>query len=172
MNRIDLQLWERFPLDSLFDIKKGTRLTKSDMKDGDINYVGASAFNNGVTNHIGNTDNIHPAGVLTVCYNGSIGQTFYQSQPFWATDDVNVLYPKFKMNKYIALFIAPLIKRVGENYAYTDKWQIKDMKKSVIYLPVDKTGAPDFNYMDGYMRKVSQKVKHNIDCLQAITPPP
>lgn len=63
------------------------------------------------------------------------------------------------MNKYIALFIASLIKIVGKNYQYTDKWRIKGMKKSAIYLPIDKNGNPDWAYMETYMRKVSNKVK-------------
>lgn len=172
MSKMDMTFWEPFTLESLFDIVKGTRLTKNDMKEGDINYIGASAFNNGITYKIGNNEHVHPAGLLTVCYNGSIGTTFYQPEPFWATDDVNVLYPKFEMTPYIGMFIAPLIRRVGLNYAYTDKWQIEDMKKSHIYLPIDKNDKPDWAYMDAYMRKIDNRAKKNLDCLQsAITPP-
>lgn len=172
MSKMDMTFWEPFTLESLFDIVKGTRLTKNDMKEGDINYIGASAFNNGITYKIGNNEHVHPAGLLTVCYNGSIGTTFYQPEPFWATDDVNVLYPKFEMTPYIGMFIAPLIRRVGLNYAYTDKWQIEDMKKSHIYLPIDKNDKPDWVYMDAYMRKIDNRAKKNLDCLQsAITPP-
>ena len=157
MKRIDIQDWKPFMLGSLFDIVKGSRLTKKDMKEGDIRYVGATAFNNGITNHIGNSEETHPAGTLTVCYNGSIGQTYYQDKKFWATDDVNVLYPKFSMNKYIALFIAPLVRSVGKNYAYTDKWKIEDMKSSVIYLPVTKNGLPNWEYIERYMKSIEKK---------------
>ena len=172
MSKMDMTFWEPFTLESLFDIVKGTRLTKNDMKEGDINYIGASAFNNGITYKIGNNEHVHPAGLLTVCYNGSIGTTFYQPEPFWATDDVNVLYPKFEMTPYIGMFIAPLIRRVGLNYAYTDKWQIEDMKKSHIYLPIDKNDKPDWAYMDAYMRKIDNRAKKNLDCLQSVITPP
>ena len=126
MKKIDIKDWQPFTLESLFEVVKGSRLTKADMKEGNIRYIGATAFNNGITNYIGNNEETHPAGTLTVCYNGSIGQTYYQDKEFWATGDVNVLYPKFPMNKYIALFLAPLIKSVGRNYAYTDKWKIEE----------------------------------------------
>lgn len=162
MKKIDTTSWGAISLGELFDIKKGSRLTKQDMIDGTINYIGATAFNNGITAKIGNTENIHPAGTLTVTYNGSIGQTFYQENPFWATDDVNVLYPKFKMDKYIALFIAPLIKVVGKNYAYTDKWQIEDMKKSLIKIPVDSSGQPDWEYMSEYMQNIELKAQNAV----------
>lgn len=153
----------------IFDIVKGSRLTKQDMKDGDIRYVGATAFNNGITNHIGNDENIHPAGTLTVCYNGSIGQTYYQDKEFWATDDVNVLYPKFPMNKHIALFIAPLIKSVGRNYAYTDKWKMEDMKSSIVYLPIKENSQPDWAYMEQYMKTIEKQVRMSIDKLINVT---
>ena len=169
MKKIDLQHWQPFTLETLFDIVKGSRLTKQDMKDGDIRYVGATAFNNGITNHIGNDENIHPAGTLTVCYNGSIGQTYYQDKEFWATDDVNVLYPKFPMNKHIALFIAPLIKSVGRNYAYTDKWKMEDMKSSIVYLPIKENSQPDWAYMEQYMKTIEKQVRMSIDKLINVT---
>ncbi|MBD5288701.1 hypothetical protein HDR70_00840 [bacterium] len=168
MKRIDICKWKPFTLESLFDIVKGSRLTKQNMKEGTINYIGASAFNNGITNHIGNTENIHPGGTLTVAYNGSVGQTFYQEEPFWATDDVNVLYPKFDMTKSIALFIAPLIRSVGRNYEYIDKWEINDMRISAIYLPVLADGTPDWKFMDSYMLYIENKIQNTVNQINTI----
>lgn len=113
MSRIDTSKWMAFPINTLFDVAKGTRLTKADMRDGEINFIGASAVNNGITAHISNNERIHPANTITITYNGSVGEAFYQDQPFWASDDVNVLYPKFAMNKYIAFFIIPVLKKAG-----------------------------------------------------------
>lgn len=45
-------------------------------------------MNNGCTAMVGNTENMHPANTITVCYNGSVGETFYQDRPFLASDDV------------------------------------------------------------------------------------
>lgn len=90
---LDTSKWGIFRIGELFDIVKGSRLTKADMHEGSIRYVGASSFNNGITTYISNDEHLHPANTLTVCYNGSdIGRTFYQTDPYWATDDVNVLY--------------------------------------------------------------------------------
>lgn len=168
MSKVNINSWKPFRIDSLFDIVKGSRLTKQRMKEGKIRYVGAAAFNNGITNYIGNDDQTHPAGTLTVCYNGSIGQTYYQDELFWATDDVNVLYPKMQMSKYVALFIAPLIKVVGKNYAYSDKWKVEDMKASIIYLPVREDGSPDFNFMEEYMMQVENRVRGSVNQLLSL----
>lgn len=54
MKKIDIKDWQPFALESLFDVVKGSRLTKADMKEGNIRYIGATAFNNGITNYIGN----------------------------------------------------------------------------------------------------------------------
>lgn len=156
--KIDTSEWKRFPLSTLFVIKKGTRLTKADMQVGNIRFIGASAFNNGITKYISNNEALSPANVLTVNYNGSIGETFYQDKEFWASDDVNVLIPRFKMNRYIALFIAPLIKKTGQNkYAFIDKWKLADMERDCILLPANPLGQPDWKYMEKYMKKQEAK---------------
>lgn len=76
-----------------------------------------------------------------------------------------VLYPRFEINKYIALFLAPLIKAAGKNYVYKDKWQIEDMKRSIIYLPV-KCKEPDWEYMEKYMRALEVRATNMIDSME------
>lgn len=166
---IEIQHWGSFRLGDLFDIVKGSRLTKADMREGNIRYIGASSFNNGITAYIGNDEQLHPANTLTVCYNGSdIGRTFYQTEPYWATDDVNVLYPKFEMNEDIALFFAPIIKCVGGLHEYDDKWKLDDMKKDVIKLPIKVDGTPDFAYMESYIQKTRTIAMERISILQSL----
>lgn len=154
MMKIDTSEWKPFAIGNIFDVVKGTRLTKAHMTQGDIRFIGSSAMNNGCTSLVGNTENMHPANTITVCYNGSVGETFYQDELFLASDDVNVLYPKFNMNRNIALFIAPLIKASSARYNYIDKWKKEVMIADEIMLPADVNGEPDWAYMDEYMSKV------------------
>ena len=163
--KTDTTYWKEFIMEELFEIAKGKRLTKLNMREGKINYIGATSFNNGITAKISNDKYIHSAGKITVCYNGSIGQTFYQDEPFWATDDVNVLYPKFKMSRFIALFLCPIISKIGSNYAYIDKWTANKMRISKILLPATPTGEPDWRYMEMYMRGVEAIAKEKISLL-------
>ena len=166
---LDTSKWGIFRIGELFDIVKGSRLTKADMHEGSIRYVGASSFNNGITTYISNDEHLHPANTLTVCYNGSdIGRTFYQTDPYWATDDVNVLYPKFEINESIALFFAPIIKCVGGLHEYDDKWKLDDMKKDVIKLPIKVDGTPDFAYMESYIQKTRTIAMERISILQSL----
>ncbi len=154
---IDSAHWKPFCLggkDGLFHIAKGKRLTKTDQREGRINYVGASAFHNGITNHIGNNEQINPAGTISVCYNGSIGEAFYQDEPYWATDDVNVLTSRFPLTPGIALFIATVIKKESIKYTFNNKWTKELMEKSEIPLPAKADGTPDFEFMDQYIQSL------------------
>ncbi|MDR1159019.1 MAG: restriction endonuclease subunit S, partial [Syntrophomonadaceae bacterium] len=96
------------------------------------------------------------ANCITVNYNGSVGEAFYQATPFWASDDVNVLYANgWVLNKYIALFIATVIKTNRYKFSYGRKWTMEKMKKSLIKLPVTAQGSPDWNYMENYIKSLS-----------------
>jgi len=148
--------YKSFKIGDLFRIQKGKRLTKANMIPGDINFIGATSANNGLTARIGNVGHVHPAGTITVTYNGSVGEAFYQREPFWASDDVNVLYPKFPMNELVALyFLAPFIKK-GKGYGYSYKWTKDKMKKDKILLPVTLEGKIDFVFIEKQMRELEE----------------
>ena len=85
---MDTREWASFALGALFNIVKGKRLTKAEMKSGETPFIGSSALNNGCTAMIGNDKNQHPENTITVCYNGSVGETFYQNKPYIASDDM------------------------------------------------------------------------------------
>ena len=152
---LDVGSWRKFRIGDLFKVVKGKRLTRKDMVDGKIPFVGASAINNGITHYVANEEYVHPAGTLTVSYNGSVGESFYQDASFRASDDVNVLYPKFKMTRNIALFVASVIRVVGRRYEFIDKWVKETMEKDEIKLPVSGKD-PDWQGIESYMAKIEQ----------------
>lgn len=155
--------WQWFELGNIFDIKKGKRLTKADMEKGDIPYIGAIDSNNGVSAMIANNEHIHKGNTVTVSYNGSIAEAFYQKNPFWATDDVNVFYSE-KINCYTALFLTTIIHREKYRFNYGRKWDLDIMKKSKIKLPAINTGKkdefgkpiyePDWQFMEDYIKSL------------------
>ena len=146
--------WSEYRMGDLFQFVKGRRLTKADMIDGPINYLGAISENNGVRQHIEVApEDISAANCITVNYNGSVGEAFYQSEPFWASDDVNILYADgWTMNKYNALFIVTVIKANRYRFSYGRKWTMDKMKESIIKLPAKADGSPDYEYMEAYIK--------------------
>ncbi|MFN7594591.1 MAG: N-6 DNA methylase [bacterium] len=149
-NPVATKGWKPFTIGDLFEIKKGKRLTNATMKPGNVPFIGAIEDNNGVRTYIGQTAN-HKGNTITVNYNGSVAEAFYQPDPFWASDDVNVLYPKFKMNPIMGLFIAAVIRQEKYRFNYGRKWHLERMASSSISLPAKKNGEPDFQAMEALM---------------------
>lgn len=144
--------WKEMTLGTLFEIKKGTRLTKRNMKEGSIPYIGSSAMNNGVTQYIDATPEF-PGKVLTVPYDGSVGHAFYQPKPFCASDAVHVLIPKDGLNDiYSLLFLASVIRHEKYRFNYGRKWTLDRMRNSLIRLPVTDLETPDWEYMSSFMK--------------------
>ncbi|CAI1834411.1 Restriction enzyme BgcI subunit beta [Serratia quinivorans] len=144
--------WKAFTLQDLFTIRKGQRLTKANMLPGTMPYIGASDTSNGVTAHIGQNP-IHEGGTISVTYDGSIAEAFYQPDPFWASDAVNVLYPKgFTLTPTTALFLCTIIRMEKYRFNYGRKWHLDRMRETVIKLPATAAGAPDWDFMEKYIK--------------------
>jgi len=146
--------WGEFALGELFKFRKGKRLTKDNMIDGNVNFIGAISENNGVRQHIDIEPRYSP-NCITVNYNGSVGEAFYQHEPFWASDDVNALYADgWELNKYIAMFIITAIKANRYKFSYGRKWTLEKMKESIVKLPLTADGTPDWAYMENYIKSL------------------
>jgi hypothetical protein len=150
---LNLAAWEPFELQELFDIKKGKRLTKANKTPGTTPFIGAIDKNNGLSSFVGQPA-IHDGNTITVNYNGSVAEAFYQPKPFWCSDDVNVLYAKFKLTPAIALFIATLIRLERYRFSYGRKWHLERMRPAIIRLPSKSGRTPDWLYMERYIKSL------------------
>lgn len=148
----DPQTWPMFMLEDLFTVKKGKRVTKAQRTPGATRFIGASEKNNGITDMCDLTA-IFDSHCLTVPYNGnSVGIAFYQDQPFFASDDVQVLVPKEEVSRWSLLFVASLIRFERARFSYGYKWNMARMRKTAIRLPASDAGQPDWEFMDSFMR--------------------
>ena len=163
--------WKRFCLGKLFTIRKGKRLTAADQEEGNNIYIGAIDSNNGVANYIGQSP-IHKENTITLSYNGSVGEAFYQPEPYWATDDVNALYSKYDgFNKFVGLFMVAVIRQEKYRFSYGRKWTLDNMKITDICLPAqhkpdgsaeidlsckwsDEGYIPDWQFMENYIKSL------------------
>lgn len=143
--------WTEFRYDHIFEIKKGRRLTKAAMTAGTTPFIGAIDSGNGHRQNVSAKPN-HHGNTITVSYNGSVGEAFYQPEPFWASDDVNVLYPKFAMTPFVALFLCTLIRKEKFRFNYGRKWHLGRMNEAIIKLPTSAGGHPDWEFMEAYVK--------------------
>lgn len=141
----------------LFTIKSGKRLTKSKQHEGDTLFIGATKFNNGLTGYI-DAEPLYSEPCITVNYNGSVAEAFYQERPFWNSDDVKAWIPKFRFNKYIAFFLITIIRLQQQHYSYGIKWNQLQMERTKIKLPfcLDEDGKkkPDWDYMERFIKSL------------------
>jgi hypothetical protein len=102
-------------LSDIFLNKKNKKYSKIP-DEGSTPFVSSTSANNGV---VGLVD-IEPNQVnaITVSTNGACFDCFYHSYEFAASSDVEVLYPKFKMNKFNVIFIISILKKRKGVYSY------------------------------------------------------
>ncbi len=146
----NIEGWAGFRLSDIFEIRKGRRLTRASLGKGRTPFIGAIDKNNGVREWVDAVPN-HKGNTISVNYNGSVAEAFYQPVPYWASDDVNVLYPRFEMTAAIGLFLCTLIRKEGYRFNYGRKWHLGRMADAFIRLPVRDEGSPDWDFMERMM---------------------
>lgn len=167
----DPSTWGEFRLDGLFDVSKGAYVKGSSDDSGTTPRVSSTATSNG---HGGTTtqDANFKGGTITVARNGSIGEAFYQPIDFFATDDVHVFEPGAGANKYspeASLFIATVIRQEKPRYNYGRKWGLDKMRETIVRLPQTTEGAPDWAYMESYIRGLAMSSVFSAEAADATT---
>jgi hypothetical protein len=147
---IDTSGWRSFSLPDLFTMHVGQHTTRRDLGNGEVPFVTASAWNNGISGMVAVPAN-WAGGQITVPNNGSIGTAFYQPRPFTASRDVTVLEANFPLTPAAALFICTVLRKESARFNYARKWTGGRMRESVIRLP-SKGGCPDTPAMEAIMR--------------------
>lgn len=169
--KVDTREWGEFHLYDIFSISMGNKFDRSKMCEVDegINFVGRSALTNGVACAVtsvedkkGNTVQPYPAGDITIALGGSIGAAFVQDREFYTSQNVCVLHTDDpSITERVKWFVAASITASCGNYeAFTDELNRHIRTDFTIRLPMDKTGQPDWAYMEEYMRNVEEKAKN------------
>ena len=147
--------WKAFYINEIFSISAGKRLTKADMDNGQIPFIGATDSNNGITNWIATPNSSFDKNVLGVNYNGSVVENFYHPYGCIFSDDVKRLHLREHAdNKYILLFFKTVILQQKVKYTYGYKFNGQRMERQKILLPVNEEGCPDYEFMEQYGKQI------------------
>lgn len=173
---IDTTSWKKFHLyDGIFDIDMGTKMDKSKMREKNptVNFVGRANANNGITTKVDEIEGIKPykAGYMTLSLGGEyLGSCFIQPEPFYTSQNVVVLIPKFDMSDYIKRFLGTVIFKESRLHykAFVNELNRHIKTDFEIYLPVDSNGNPDWNYMEDYMKRVMEKAENSFNNLNKV----
>lgn len=152
---LNVETWKDFLLSDYFEIVAGKYHYPNEYDIGETPYISASNENNGVAQKIDLVADFHGNCIVT----GKVGCTaFYQPNDFCATSDVNVFYPKFKLNEKIGLFIVTVI-NFNENYkwGYGRQCRVGDSKEIIVKLPSTADNTPDWDFMEEYIKSLNHK---------------
>lgn len=164
--KLDEKEWAAFPIDSIFKIESGCDIYDKERTEGLVPYVTSSAENNGIKYFISNMNSTYEANVIAVNRNGSVGYAFYHKYPALFSNDCR----KLKMlscsnnNEAVSLFMTTQIMQQKEKYNYSLKMGTNRLSRQKIMLPVDGNGAPDYSYMEQYIKNIFYtKAKEYLD---------
>lgn len=152
--QLNVREWRPYDLERVCEISSGVRLTKAEQVGGGRPFVGATEFNNGITDFIDNKNDSLDNNVLGVNYNGSVVENFYHPYSAIFSDDVKRLKWRNKegQNKYCYLFLKQMLLMQKEKYAYGYKFNGRRMKKQKIILPINNQQEIDYQFMSNYMK--------------------
>ena len=162
----NLQEWQEYKIGDLFKIMRGKN-SKNPKTKGNIPFISSTSTNNGIHSFIEYDEiKIIDGNTITVANNGSVGETFYQKNIFSASSDVSILILKDKLlTENIAMFLIPIIKKIGHKYNYGVKWSLDKMREDFIKLPSKWNDEfefePDWEYMNNYISDLKKEIKLN-----------
>ena len=170
MKQIDTKQWKEFVIKDLFTVKRPSARSQANYEDGNVPFVASGNFNNGVLKYLQPKENeiLDSGNCITV--SPIDGSSFYQEDDFLgrggAGSSIILLYNP-NLNLYNGYFIATVIRTVCRKYAYSDMANKDTIGAEKIKLPVDKTGNPDFSYMESYMKNLELAVSSSLTDLQS-----
>lgn len=158
--KIDTSGWKEFKLNELFKISGSKTTPKKELEKcgvGNYPYITTQAVYNGIAGYYSKWTE---KGKCLTVDSAVLGTCFYQEKDFSASDHVEILRPNFAINKEIGLFLSIIINRIGfiNGYAYDKKRSQTALKNESIFLPVDKSGNPDWEYMENTIKNTEKEI--------------
>lgn len=138
--------FKTFKVGELFDvIKQGRRLKKDDRLAGNIPFITAGGFNQGVSDYVDNPIACYEGNSLTIDMFGNV----FVHQGMYGFDDNIVVYA-FNDNVSIDvyLYLATVIQKVvNSRFSYGKQFRASANLDLELTLPVTPDGTPDWDAM-------------------------
>ena len=147
-----------FVIKELFNVFSGGDKPKSDdlVKINYVNSIENLTTNNGINGVISyNGRNIF-SNFISVVSIGEGGTSFYQTSKSAIFTRVKALVPKknTNLNRYTAMFLVGLLNKERYKYSYGRVVSLEKLKETIIQLPSDTNGNPDWLFMENYIKSL------------------
>lgn len=64
-------------------------------------------------------------------------------------------------NKFVGLFLASIFSK-SVNFDFKKQFRLKHLVNVKIFLPIDKKGEPDWEYMEDYIKKLLNRIENTL----------
>ena len=160
-SNIDLKMnnWKEFILGDIFEeIYKAKPYVKSQLLISSLNkgipFISRTDEKNGCDAFIdGQLDDFKYENGNALIIGDTTATCYYQEEDFVCGDHIVILRANW-LNKYNALFIKTIIEKDKYKYSYGRAFKMDLIDKTVIKLPVDTTGNPDYLFMEKYIKQL------------------
>lgn len=164
--KVDAREWGEFRVGELFEVKISKSVDKGGLEfaeDGEYDFIGRTPLNNGIQGRLNKLKfEANQEGTYSIAQIG-MHVCQYRERKWYASQNIFVLTPfaekSHKANKFIATIITRYLDCAYGKDTYATYPTAKTLPHLKIKLPVDKTGQPDWAYMEEYMRKMEERVK-------------
>ncbi len=169
MEKIDTIGWKDFTVGELFEVSRPIARSQAKYKEGDVPFVASGNYNNGVVKWC------EPSCDETLDAKGCIsvspldGSAFYQPTDFLGRGGAGsaiLLLRNEYLNEMSGLFISAVLRAALTKFSYNDQINSRTISVQGLKLPATKTGAPDYAYMDAYMRKIMDESEASLKSLR------
>lgn len=158
---LEAKTYKDFFISDIFDTpKRGKRIVARNHVDGNIPLVSSIAANNGVSNFIGNRQDVQLyRNCLSIANGGvSAGKCFYEPFEFVASDHVtHCKSKKLTSYQYFALSVFITKALFGNKYSFTREITDSRFTREKIILPINDNEEPDYAYMEQYVKNIMIK---------------
>lgn len=157
--KVDTREWGEFRVGELFDAERGKVKNIQPLTPGATPIIAAGAYNQGIAGMYA-IDSAYKNRITVSCNGAGCGSTFYHPYEFNVNGDAITLIEKKCMSDRAKQFVACILNATfTRKFSYEEKCSPQKALAEAMRLPIDKTGQPDWAYMEEYMRKVKERVK-------------
>lgn len=167
---LDFSAWRQFRIGDLFDLRTGCVSSKIEQLEygDDCLYLGATKTHNCVLSRCYRSLSLVQKGncILFICDGqGSVGYANYIDTDYIATVNIVAGYNP-NLNPYVGMFLVTVFDLERPKYSYGRKWKTHLADTKVLLPANEKSGEPDWQYMENYIKNIPcyAKIMHRLSC--------
>ena len=144
--------WAEFRVGDLLTLKVAKSNDKGNLEVGTVPFVGRSNNNNGLQGFY-DAPNVTHGKCITLGMVGTF-RAFWQENDFAASQNILTLRAPW-LNRHTALFICNIIEMaIKGRYSYGNSIKAGTFGDTILNLPVDDNGQPDYDFMERYIKSL------------------